>query len=392
MRSERQDLPTPDDASLNHSSIVLEELAKKINTNEGWINFADFMQFILYEPGLGYYSSGTRKLGAGGDFTTAPEISNFFGACLADCMIKILHSCPKQMILEIGAGSGQLAFDILTRLDSRGFVPDQYYILELSADLKDRQQRLLAKLPNNLLEKVTWLDSLSENLITGVILGNEVLDAMPCRRFRIQDEDIYEIGISCTNQRLIEQDKLADEVIKGSVHKIEKMLNRKFANGFISEIRPDYKHWFTALSSSLVSGVIMFIDYGCSRGEYYSADRSTGTLVCHYQNTAHYDPLFLPGVQDLSAWVDFSLVADVGLEHGFEVETYTSHRDFLLSARILELVDEISDQNERFKINQAVKQLLLPSQMGDTFKFMLLSKDCMIEESFMDSRDFRYLL
>ena len=392
MRSERQDLPTPDDASLIHSSIVLEELAKKINTNEGWINFADFMQFILYEPGLGYYSSGTRKLGTGGDFTTAPEISNFFGACLADCMIKILHSCPEQMILEIGAGSGRLAFDILTRLDKQGFVPNQYYILELSADLKDRQQRLLAKLPNNLLEKVTWLDSLPENFITGIILGNEVLDAMPCRRFRIQDEEIYEIGISCTNQRLIEQDKLADEIIKDSVHKIQKELNRKFANGFISEIRPDYKHWFTTLSSSLVYGAIIFIDYGCSRGEYYSADRSTGTLVCHYQNTAHYDPLFLPGVQDLSAWVDFSLVADVGLKHGFKVESYTSHRDFLLSAGILKLVDQISDQNKRFKINQAVKQLLLPSQMGDTFKFMLLSKDCMIEESFMEAKDFRYLL
>ena len=392
MRSERQDLPTPDEASLNHSSTVLEELAKKININEGWINFADFMQLILYEPGLGYYSSGTRKLGTGGDFTTAPEISNLFGACLADCMIKILHSCPEQMILEIGAGSGRLAFDILTRLDKQGFVPNQYYILELSADLKDRQQRLLAKLPNNLLEKVIWLDSLPENFITGIILGNEVLDAMPCRRFRIQDEEIYEIGISCTNQRLIEQDKLADEIIKDSVHKIEKELNRKFANGFISEIRPDYKHWFTTLSSSLVYGAIIFIDYGCSRGEYYSADRSTGTLVCHYQNTAHYDPLFLPGVQDLSAWVDFSLVADVGLEHGFKVESYTSHRDFLLSAGILKLVDQISDQNKRFKINQAVKQLLLPSQMGDTFKFMLLSKDCMIEESFMEARDFRYLL
>jgi SAM-dependent MidA family methyltransferase len=271
-------------------------------------------------------------------------------------------------------------------------VPDQYYILELSADLKDRQQKLLAKLPNNLLEKVTWLDSLPENFITGVILGNEVLDAMPCRRFRIQDEDIYEIGVSCTNQRLIEQDKLADKIIKDSVHKIEKELNRKFANGFISEIRLDYKHWFTALSSSLASGVIMFIDYGCSRKEYYSTDRSTGTLVCHYQNIAHYDPLFLPGLQDLSAWVDFSLVANVGLENGFKVETYTSHRDFLLSAGVLELVEKTSDQNNRFEINQAVKQLLLPSQMGDTFKFMLLSKDCMIEESFMEVKDFRYLL
>jgi SAM-dependent MidA family methyltransferase len=136
----------------------------------------------------------------------------------------------------------------------------------------------------------------------------------------------------------------------------------------------------------------MFIDYGCSRGEYYSTDRSTGTLVCHYQNMAHYDPLFLPGLQDLSAWVDFSLVADVGLEHGFKVETYTSHRDFLLSSGILELVDQISDQNKRFKTNQAVKQLLLPDQMGDTFKFMLLSKDCMIKESFTEARDFRYLL
>ena len=172
----------------------------------------------------------------------------------------------------------------------------------------------------------------------------------------------------------------------------ERELSRKFANGFVSEIRPDYRHWFSTISSSLDSGAIVFIDYGCSREEYYSADRSTGTLVCHYQNRAHYDPLFLPGVQDLSAWVDFSLVADVGLEHGFKIDSYTSHRDFLLSAGILELVDQISDQNKRFKTNQAVKQLLLPDQMGDTFKFMLLSKDCMIKESFMEARDFRYLL
>ena len=136
----------------------------------------------------------------------------------------------------------------------------------------------------------------------------------------------------------------------------------------------------------------MFVDYGCSRGEYYSTDRATGTLVCHYQNTAHYDPLFLPGVQDLSAWVDFTLVADVGLYHRFKIDRYTSHRDFLLSAGIIELVDQISDHNQRYKINHAVKQLLLPGQMGDTFKFMLLSKDCMIEESFMEARDFRYLL
>jgi len=392
LRTERQELPTPDDASLNHSSVVLDELAKNINKNKGWINFADFMQFILYKPGLGYYSSGTTKLGAGGDFTTAPEISDLFGACLADYMIKIVHSYPKLMILEIGAGSGQLAFDILTRLDKQGFVTDQYYILEISADLKEKQQRLLEKLPKNLLKKVTWLDALPENFITGVIISNEVLDAMPCRRFSIQNENIYEIGISCNKQRLIEQEKLAGEDIKDSVHKIERELNRKFANGFVSEIRPDYKNWFAALSSSLASGVIMFIDYGCSRKEYYSTDRSTGTLVCHYQNIAHYDPLFLPGLQDLSAWVDFSLVANVGLENGFKVETYTSHRDFLLSAGILELVDKISDQNKRFEINQAVKQLLLPSQMGDTFKFMLLSKDCMIEESFMEAKDFRYLL
>ena len=296
------------------------------------------------------------------------------------------------MILEIGAGSGQLAFDILTRLVNQGFVLDQYYILELSADLKDQQQRLLAKLPNNLLEKITWLDTLPENFMTGVIIGNEVLDAMPCRRFKIQDGKIYEIGISYTNQILIEKHQLADKVIKDSVQRIEKELNSKFANGFVSEIRPDYRNWFSAISSSLVSGAIVFIDYGCSRKEYYSTDRSTGTLICHYQNMAHYDPLFLPGLQDLSAWVDFSLVADAGLEYGFEIDSYTSHRDFLLSAGILELVDEILDQNKRFKINQAVKQLLLPSQMGDTFKFMLLSKDCMIEESFMEVRDFRYLL
>ena len=391
MQSIKQQLPTPDDASLRHSSVLVEKLTERIKQKKGWISFADYMQFVLYEPGLGYYSAGTQKLGKGGDFTTAPEISDLFGISIADYLITVLDGLELPSILEIGAGSGQLALNILSQLETEEFKLEQYYILELSADLKERQQKLLSQLPGAATH-VTWLDSLPDNLITGAIIGNEVIDAIPFQRFKIAGKDIYELGVSSGSNQFYEQEQQASEVLTESVRSIEQKLGYQLPDQYQSEVRLHYEDWFMSVSAALTQGIMIFIDYGFSRSEYYSPSRSDGTLVCHYQNIAHYEPLLFPGLQDISAWVDFSLVADNALDQGCEVLGYTSQMEFLLSSGILGRIDAKHPQDERYNINQSLKQLLLPSQMGETFKCMLLSKNYNLGIDNLEAKDYRYML
>jgi SAM-dependent MidA family methyltransferase len=349
------------------------------------------MQFVLYEPGLGYYSAGTQKLGRGGDFTTAPEISDLFGISIADYLITALDGLKSPSILEIGAGSGQLALNILSQLETEEFELEQYYILELSADLIERQKKLLSQLPA-LAAKVTWLDSLPENLITGAIIGNEVIDAIPFQRFKITGKDIYELGVLSELNQLYEQEQQASETLTESVRSIEQKLGYHLPNQYQSEIRLNYADWFASVSAALFQGIMIFVDYGFSRSEYYSPSRSDGTLVCHYQNIAHYEPLLFPGLQDISAWVDFSLVADNALDQGCEVFGYTSQMEFLLSSGILGGIDTKHLQDEEYNINQSLKQLLLPSQMGEAFKCMLLSKNYNLGIDNLEAKDYRYML
>jgi len=391
LQSIKQQLPTPDDASLRHSSVLVEKLTERIKQKKGWISFADYMQFVLYEPGLGYYSAGTQKLGKGGDFTTAPEISDLFGISIADYLITVLDGLELPSILEIGAGSGQLALNILSQLETEEFKLEQYYILELSADLKERQQKLLSQLPGAATH-VTWLDSLPDNLITGAIIGNEVIDAIPFQRFKIAGRDIYELGVSSGSNQFYEQEQQASEVLTESVRSIEQKLGYQLPDQYQSEVRLHYEDWFMSVSAALTQGIMIFIDYGFSRSEYYLPSRSDGTLVCHYQNMAHYEPLLFPGLQDISAWVDFSLVADNALDQGCEVLGYTSQMEFLLSSGILGRIDAKHPQDERYNINQSLKQLLLPSQMGETFKCMLLSKNYNLGIDNLEAKDYRYML
>jgi len=391
LQSIKQQLPTPDDASLRHSSVLVEKLTERIKQKKGWISFADYMQFVLYEPGLGYYSAGTQKLGKGGDFTTAPEISDLFGISIADYLITVLDGLELPSILEIGAGSGQLALNILSQLETEEFKLEQYYILELSADLKERQQKLLSQLPGAATH-VTWLDSLPDNLITGAIIGNEVIDAIPFQRFKIAGKDIYELGVSSGSNQFYEQEQQASEVLTESVRSIEQKLGYQLPDQYQSEVRLHYEDWFMSVSAALTQGIMIFIDYGFSRSEYYLPSRSDGTLVCHYQNMAHYEPLLFPGLQDISAWVDFSLVADNALDQGCEVLGYTSQMEFLLSSGILGRIDAKHPQDERYNINQSLKQLLLPSQMGETFKCMLLSKNYNLGIDNLEAKDYRHML
>ena len=379
------------DPSLDHSLLVREQLIQHINTRDGWISFEEFIDFVMYKPGLGYYSAGAEKIGHSGDFTTAPEISKLFGMALANQMTPILDHYQSPSIIEIGAGTGKLAFDIMTQLNDYQVNFDRYYILELSADLKQRQQSMLSHLPTKTLNKIVWLDSIPVDSIDGVIIANEVIDALPFTRFKSQNGQVYELGISVEDNQLIEQPRLADEMLSNTVDSIAKEIGMTFQDGYTSEIRINFGSWFRTIESMLSSGSIFFVDYGYSRQEYYDEERTNGSMICHYRNVAHEDPLSNLGIQDISASVDFSQLADVALQRNIEVGFFTSQADFLINAEILGVIESVIDEGLKMRLTQEVKQLLLPNQMGEVFKCMLLNKN-INPDNFDGIKDLRHTL
>ena len=379
------------DPSLDHSLLVREQLIQHINTRDGWISFEEFIDFVMYKPGLGYYSAGAEKIGHSGDFTTAPEISKLFGMALANQITPILDHYQSPSIIEIGAGTGKLAFDIMTQLNDYQVNFDRYYILELSADLKQRQQSMLSHLPTKTLNKIVWLDSIPMDSIDGVIIANEVIDALPFTRFKTQNGQVYELGISVEDNQLIEQPRLADEMLSNTVVSIAKEIGMTFQDGYTSEIRINFGSWFRTIESMLSSGSIFFVDYGYARQEYYDEERTNGSMICHYRNVAHEDPLSNLGIQDISASVDFSQLADVALQRNIEVGFFTSQSDFLINAEILGVIESVIDEGLKMRLTQEVKQLLLPNQMGEVFKCMLLNKN-INPDNFDGIKDLRHTL
>ena len=380
-----------EDRSQSHSELVLENLDKEIKANQGWISFEDFFDFVMYQPGLGYYSAGAKKLGASADFTTSPEISRLFGKTVSNQVKAFLNNFESPSIIEIGAGSGRLAYDIITNLINSKTDFDKYYILEVSADFRERQKQELSLLPDEAFEKVIWLDSILETPIEGIVIGNEVIDALPFKRFTVVDHKIQEIGVSIKNGRLTESTKDAGKTLAEEVRLIEKSLNRDFEQNYTSEIRLNIGQWLKGVSSMLKSGAILFIDYGYSRQEYYAEDRKNGSMICHYRNTAHANPFLNLGVQDISASVEFTLLAEKALEEQLEVGLFTSQSDFLINGNILGELDKIEDDSLRIQLTQEIKQLLMPSQMGQTFKCMMLYKNISLD-SFEGIRDLRHTL
>ena len=380
-----------EDYSQSHSALVLENLVEEIKANEGWISFEDFFDFVMYQPGLGYYSAGAKKLGASADFTTSPEISRLFGKTVSNQVKAFLNNFESPSIIEIGAGSGRLAYDIITNLINSKTDFDKYYILEVSADFRERQKQELSLLPDDAFEKVIWLDSILEAPVEGIVIGNEVIDALPFKRFKVIDNKVHEIGVTIKNDQLTESTRDADKTLAEEVRLIEKSLNRDFEQNYTSEIRLNFGKWLKGVSSMLKSGAILFIDYGYSRQEYYAEDRKNGSMICHYRNTAHENPFLNLGVQDISASVEFTLLAEKALEEHLEVGLFTSQSDFLINGNILGELDKIEDDSLRIQLTQEIKQLLMPSQMGQTFKCMMLFKNISLD-SFDGIRDLRHTL
>ncbi|MFI4918464.1 MAG: class I SAM-dependent methyltransferase [Legionellales bacterium] len=355
------------------------------------IPFVDFMHLALYAPNEGYYSSGLHKLGQHGDFITAPELTPLFGKTLANQCQQILTSLDAPVVLEYGAGTGRLCVDVLSHLEQLNGLPETYFILEVSANLRQRQQELVQQeLPPHLAQRVKWLDGWPQTPFNGVILANEVLDAMPVHRFMQTEQGVMESFVAldaqgalierfkpCNNQRLLAYIK--QHLPQNSLPYLSE------ANLFLDD-------WLANNYQVLNQGAMLLIDYGFPRHEYYHPDRNQGTLMCHYRHQAHPSPLLYPGEQDITAHVDFTHVAEAAQQAGFHVAGYTNQASFLLGNGLLDFMNTEDDEPKQVRAKQAIKQLTHPSEMGELFKVIALCKNIEIDLNGFQLQDKRVSL
>ncbi|MDH5408573.1 MAG: class I SAM-dependent methyltransferase [Gammaproteobacteria bacterium] len=375
MPTARSTLPEPDADALTHSRRLIEFIHAQIAAQGGAISFRDFMQHALYAPGLGYYTAGSHKLGEAGDFITAPESSPLFAQCIANAIQPALLQLNVKNILEVGAGSGIMAAGILQQLQQSDCLPDHYYILELSSDLRARQQQTIAQQLPELVERVSWLDNLP-NELSAVVLGNEVLDAMPVNLVQIQNGEVMERFVALEGDRFVWRDQPpTDERLQQRIEEIQNQTGETLPDGYISEINLLAEDWLKSLAQSLQQGLVLLIDYGFPRHEYYHPQRSTGTLMCHYRHHSHDDPFCFIGLQDITAHVDFTAIAEAAYEAGFSIDGYTSQGNFLLGSGLAELAQTAEDDvKTQLLVANQIKKLTLPHEMGELFKVIGLSK------------------
>ena len=379
MQQAATDLPAPDELAQQHSEQLKADIRNEIDAAGGAIDFARFMEMALYQPGLGYYSAGARKFGEGGDFVTAPELSALFSHCLARQCQQVLKEIGFGDILEIGAGTGAMASEVLLELERLETLPGQYFILELSPDLKQRQQQTIAQRAPHLLSRVCWLDGLPESGFQGVILANEVVDAMPVHLLLFKEAGLEERFVGHNGRDFVWQDQpLQSPALQQRVNALtDELGDEVFCPGYLSEINLAQTGWINSLAASLEKGVALIIDYGFPQHEFYHPDRTTGTLMCHYRHRAHGDPLILAGLQDITAHVDFTALAQSAHDAGMDVMGYTSQAQFLLATGLAELLAEQdqSDVRAYLEVTQQVKKLTLPNEMGELFKVLAIGRD-----------------
>ena len=370
-----------------HASRLLHNLiTAEIRHHDGWISFARYMELVLYAPNLGYYSGGAAKLGKDGDFTTAPEITPLFGATLAQLSTELITAVDATLapqILEFGAGTGQLAFDILTELHANGFNLDAYYIVELSAELRARQEQKLSSF-----RQVQWLDRLPSSF-SGVVIGNEVLDAMPVEMLVRGEQGWLQRGVglkevtdSVGEAQFVYVDRLADPLLVEQIPDAADL-----AVGYLTEVHPvaiGFMHSVAAMLNAGSGGAAIFLDYGFPAAEYYLGQRDQGTLMCHYRHHAHPDPFYWPGLQDVTAHVDFTAMAVAAIHGGMDVLGYTCQAAFLLDAGIAELLLRTPPENALQYLPQAnaVQKLISPAEMGELFKVLIVGKQAILPARF----------
>ena len=368
-------LPQPDQLSAEHSVRVRDHIGNRIRDAGGQISFAEFMHEALYAPGLGYYSAGATKFGPDGDFITAPEVSSVFGRILARQAAEVLSEIESGEILECGAGSGKLAEDMIIALDELGALPAAYNILEVSADLADKQQQRLRDAVPQFFERIRWLSSLPQKF-DGVIIANEVLDALPVERFVQRDAGPRQLNVSLDGEGFIWKEVEAPARLQKVVAEIESDLGEALVDGYASEISLAAPLWIGDLGQSLHHGAVFLFDYGISRREYYAADRTDGWLRCHFRHHAHNDPLIHPGIQDVTAWVDFSSIAGAAVASGLEILGYQTQSQFLLGGGLDKEMKNFMELPlaQQVELSGQIKTLTLPGEMGENFKCMGLGR------------------
>jgi len=382
-------LPLPDPDARAVSARLLELLHERIAAAGGCLPFDAFMDAALYEPGLGYYSNGLTPFGAGGDFITAPESGSLFARSLARSLASVLRQLSGGQVLELGAGSGALAVDLLRELETLEALPECYWILERSAAMRALQQERIAQQLPGLAERVQWLQAPPQSPFAGVVLGNEVADALPVKRFRWRHAAVQELGVAWRDGRLAECSCEAGAGLQAQVAELARAAG--WDDGYCSEYCPALPGWIAELAHCLQRGLLLLIDYGYGRGEYYLAQRTSGTLMCHYRHHAHPDPLWFPGLQDITAFVDFSAIAQAASDAGLRLEGFSSQANFLLACGIDRLLAEVdpADLQRFLSLSNEAKRLLLPGDMGERFKVIGFSRDLERPVTGFGARDLR---
>lgn len=377
----RLQLPEPSPDAQAASRALRNLIAEDIQRNAGWIPFTRYMELVLYAPGLGYYSGGAAKLGKDGDFTTAPEITPLFGGALAHVAVDLMKQTRPQ-ILEFGAGTGKLALDVLTELQHAGVEVESYSIVEVSGELRSRQEQALRDFP-----QVRWLDSLPSSF-SGVVLGNEVLDAMPVNLVIKTDQGWKERGVGLSDQSFVFEDRPCSPELLAQIPDADEL-----PAAYLTEVHPVASAFMRSLASMLIAGhaetgrgsAAILIDYGFPAQEYYLAQRAQGTLMCHYRHHSHPDPFYLPGLQDVTAHVDFTAMARAATDAGLDLQCYTSQAAFLLDAGIGDLLLRTPPSEAQHYLPQAnaLQRLISPAEMGELFKVMVLGKNVVMPDRFM---------
>ncbi|HVQ33286.1 MAG TPA: SAM-dependent methyltransferase [Lysobacter sp.] len=376
-------LPTPDADALAHSERLRTRIQEQILAAGGAIPFSRFMELSLYAPGLGYYSAGATKFGAAGDFVTAPELGPLFAACVADSLTPVMQQLgPAADIVELGGGSGAFAEVALKKLLAADALPARYAILEPSADLRARQQERLREHLNPLLyDLVDWLDAPPQEPWDGVLFANEVIDALPTPRFTLRDGEVFEEHVALDGEgRFVRMDRPADALLAAAVRHVERARNEgPFPDGYRSELLPQLPYWIQAVIGGMRNGAMLFVDYGYPRGEYYNAQRSDGTLRAFRRHHLVDDVLALPGLQDITASVDFTALAEAGTGAGFDLSGYCAQASFLigngLEANLAAAESRARDEAALYRLRQEAKRLTLPNDMGERFQVMGFQRD-----------------
>jgi SAM-dependent MidA family methyltransferase len=358
------------------SAALLAALTEAGNASNGFLPFSEFMQTVLYAPGLGYYSGPQTKFGVGGDFTTAAEHSSLYAACIARQVAEVLQRFGGNAeILEFGAGSGRFAADLLHALEQAGSRPKRYTIIDLSAELIAEQRQALSKYTEQGITQ--WNDALPAPGFVGVVIANEVLDAMPVVRFRkIGEGQFEEIGVGVESGALLWRTRAVDDELCRRIRALEDSLGQPMTSGYVSEINLLLSPWIASLADFVQAGLILLCDYGYTRRDYYHPERNNGTLLCHFRHAVNYEPFVNIGAQDISASVDFTAVAEAAVQHDLDVAGFANQAQFLISCGLDRILGDIQTDSpdDYLAFAAQAKTLTLPGEMGERFKVMALTR------------------